>query len=210
MRSRVDPVIVLSPEHNGTVATLQLDYASPPPSRPVRLFVLAEIAVAAIFAGAVVGASTNAINAAVSPTYFIDIMGWRSLPNVWLASVEQGVFEGTVVGLLFSIILTTSIGIITRATCTLAVGLRWLGRILLAVYGTWVLGGICGVAWAALSPLSFENNFIGVPRNYVQTLRFAWVGGSIWGAEPGGLLVLIVVLIWFRISWRRKLKEEMR
>jgi hypothetical protein len=191
------------------MAPIQLDYASPPLSRPARPLTLVAIGVAAVFAGTVVGATTNAINGAVSPIYFINIMGWWSVPNVWLASVTQGVLEGSVVGLLFSIIVTTAIGIITRGTCTLAFGLLWLGRIILAVYGTWAFGGICGVTWAAASPLSFTN-FFGVPGDYVQTLRFAWVGGSIWGAEPGGLLVVIVALIWFGVSWRRMLKEESR
>jgi hypothetical protein len=53
------------------------------------------IAVAAVVAGALIGASTNAVKGAVSPTYFINVMGWQSVPNVWQASIVQGVIEVT-------------------------------------------------------------------------------------------------------------------
>jgi hypothetical protein len=92
-----------------------------------------------------------------------------------------------VVGLLLSAILTTTIGMVTRAACPYSTGLRWLGRILLAVYGLWAIGGVAGIVLAALLPQFFQRNFIGVPSDHVQMLRYAWVGGSIWGGEFGGL-----------------------
>jgi hypothetical protein len=204
----VERVVNLKSGDDGNLGRLQLDYASPPPSRQVRPLTLVAIGVAAVFAGAIVGASTNAVNGAVSPTYFIVIMGWDFEPNVWLASVVQGVLEGSVVGFLFSVILTMTIGIITRATCTLRIGMRWLGRIVLAIYGAWLVGGICGVMCAATNPSFFRSSRFGYGGSAEEMLRFAWVRGSIWGAEPGGLLVLIGMLIWFGISWRREIERE--
>jgi hypothetical protein len=191
-----------------TSAPIPLEYASPPPIRPARPLALVGIAVAAILAGTLVGVCTNAIDGAVSPTYFINVMGWQYVSNIWQASILQGAFEGSAVGLLFSMILTTTIGIVTRATCECGHGLRWLGYITLAIFGTWGIGGVCGVALAALGPSFFQNAFIGVPSDHVQMLRFAWVGGSIWGAEFGGFGVIIVGLVLFRSSWRRMLKQE--
>jgi hypothetical protein len=97
----------------------------------------------------------------------------------------EGKVKGSVVGLFFSSILTTTIGIITRATCPLGIGLRWLGYIVLAIYATWIAGGICGVGLAEFNPTFFRNTFFQTPSDHWQMLRFAWVGGSIWGAEPG-------------------------
>jgi hypothetical protein len=187
---------------------IPLEYATPSQSRAARPLALVGIALAAILAGTLVGASTNAINGAVSPTYFVNVMGWNYVSNVWLASVFQGVFEGSAVGLLFSAILTTTIGIVTRATCECGRGLRWLGYIVTAIYAAWTIGGICGLTLAEMSPLFFQSTFIGVPSDHAQMLRYAWVGGSIWGAEFGGFAVVIVGLILFRISWRRMLKQE--
>jgi hypothetical protein len=197
----------LSSGDDKTAASVQLDYASPPPKRPVRPWALVVLAIAAVLAGPVVGATTNTINGAVSPIYFLNIMGWEvgSYAQVREMAIVQGILEGSVVGFIFSVILTLSVGIVTRATCTLPIALCWLGWTVLYVYAAWAIGGICGMAWAAANPRSFQNTFFGVPADHAQMLRFAWVGGSIWGAEFGGLLVVIAALIWFRIIWRRRL-----
>ncbi len=34
-------------------------------------------------------------------------------------------------------------------------------------------------------------------------LRYAWVGGSIWGTELGGLLSVILGVVVLRANWRR-------
>ena len=38
------------------------------------------------------------------------LLGWRGVEDVWRASIAQGVFEGLVVGLLFSTIFTIAVG----------------------------------------------------------------------------------------------------
>lgn len=178
-----------------------LDYASPPPSRPVRPMVLVAMAVSSVAAGTIVGITTNAVNGAVSPAYFRNLMGWTY--DIWQLSVVRGVLEGSFVGLVFAAFLTTAIAIVTRATCTWAEAARWLGKIVLAVYCAWLLGGVIGVCVAATKPDFLKNTFYGVPDDRTELLRFAWVGGSIWCAEYGGFVIVIVGLVNFRIRWRR-------
>lgn len=187
-------------------APVRLDYAVPPATRPVRLPALMGIAATTVFASILVGSTTNVINGAVSETYFMSVMGWRD--HVWAWSVLQGALEGFVFGLLLSVVLTTTIAIITRASCEFGTGVRWLLRIVLAAYALWILGGICGAALAASQPRFFQSNFIGVPAERTEMLRYAWVGGSIWGAYVGGPLAIIVALILFRRTWRRMLERE--
>jgi hypothetical protein len=186
---------------------LPLAYASPPAPRPRRPLVLVVIAVSAVLAGMLVGATTNAVNGAVSPTYFMIVMGWDDT-GVWFASVQEGILEGLVIGIFLSAILTIAIGIITRATCSYREALRWLVGVVIAVYVFWAVGGILGVAWAAASPVSYQNTFIFRPLGFWQTVRFAWVGGTIWGAYFGGLLAVAVGLIVFHLKWKRQMMRE--
>ena len=80
---------------------------------------------------------------------------------------------------------------------------RLLRQIVLTTYVLWVVGDILGVALAAVQPLWFRYNFIGVPSDHHQMLRYAWVGGSIWGAYFGGAVAVIVGLARFGWNWRR-------
>jgi hypothetical protein len=187
---------------------LPLGYASPPSPRSIRPLALVGIAATVIFAGILFGATTNAINGAISPIYFISVMGWQFISDVWWASIVEGVFEGTVAGLLLSVVFTSTLAIVTRGSCTYNMGMRWLSGILLAVYGLWGIGGIGGVVVAALRPQFFQSTFIGVPSDHMQMLKYAWVGGSIWGAYVGGPLAVIVGLVLIRISWRGMLKQQ--
>ena len=75
--------------------------------------------------------------------------------------------------------------------------------IVAATYACWVLGGLIAMGLAALSPEFYRRAFIGVPQEFGPMLRYAWVGGSIWGAEFGGLLSLAIGLVLFRAKWRR-------
>jgi hypothetical protein len=188
---------------------MRLGYAGPPLRRPYRPAALVGIAITAVVAGMFVGATTNAVNGAVSPTYFEIVMGWDS-SGVWLASVQQGILEGFVIGIFLSFILTLAIGLITRASCTYGHALRWLAGVVVAVFRLWMIGGIVAVVWAAVSPGSYRNTFIREPLNFWQTVRFAWVGGTIWGAYLGGLLAVGVGLVLFHVRWRRELMRDTR
>src|SRR4051794_5534138 len=89
-------------------------------SRPLDL---AAIAITGVLAGGLLGATTNAINGRVSPLYFVTILGWRDVADVWRASIAQGVFEGLLFGTFFSVLFTAATGLITGAACPLGFAL---------------------------------------------------------------------------------------
>ena len=93
------------------------------PSGALTLF---GIAVTGVFAGASLGAVTNAVNGWVSPLYFVTILRWRGVEDVWRASIAQGVFEGLLFGASFSLVFTVGVGIITRASCRYGFAVRHL------------------------------------------------------------------------------------
>jgi hypothetical protein len=57
---------------------------------------------------------------------------------------------------------------------------------------------------ASLSPDFYRRAFIGVPEEFGEMIRYAWVGGSIWGAQFGGLVSVVVGLVVLRANWRRR------
>jgi hypothetical protein len=56
---------------------------------------------------------------------------------------------------------------------------------------------------ALLSPERFQLAFNGVPDELEPMLKFAWVGGSIWGVQFGGFVSLILGLVVLRANWLR-------
>ena len=109
---------------------------------PYRPIDLAGILFTGILAGALVGAATNAVNGLVSPTYFIRIMCWQHVENVWRASVAQGIFEGCVFGFVFSLIFTITAGIITGTSAAYWFAFKHLCGIVGAALGCWGLLGL--------------------------------------------------------------------
>lgn len=174
-------------------------------TQPVALLLIAAMAIAG---GAVIGASTNAINGAVSPLYFRNIMRWQDVENIWRATIAQGIFEGLVYGIMFSVVFTSVVGLVTRARCTFSFAFRHLLAIIGAIYCCWVAGGLIAMGLATLSPEFYRNAFIGVPSGFAPMLRYAWVGGSIWGAMFGGLLAVVIGSILFAVRWRRSQRED--
>lgn len=169
----------------------------------LKLIALLLIAALCVIAGGFLGASTNAVNGAVSPEYFRKIMGWDHVQHIWLAAIAQGILEGLIYGVMFSIVFTLVVGIVSRVKCGFVFAFRYLVGILLAIYCCWAIGGILAMGLASLSPEFYRNTFIGVPESFVPMLRYAWVGGSIWGAMFGGLLSLVIGCVLFAAGWRR-------
>ena len=166
--------------------------------RPVALLL---IAVTTIVSGAVIGASTSAINVAISPTYFRNIMRWHDVQNIWRATIAQGIFEGLIYGVVFSVVFTMVVGIVSRVRCSFAFASRHLVAIVIAIYCCWAAGGLLAMGLAILSPDFYQNTFFGVPDAYGPMLGYAWVGGSIWGALFGGLLALSIGSVLFVARW---------
>jgi hypothetical protein len=176
------------------------DSVSVAPVRPLALF---GIAVSGVLASATLGAITNAINGWVSPQYFIAILGWRGVQDVWRASIAQGILERLCFGVFFSLVFTVGVGIITRASCSYGFAVRYPLGIIAGAFVCWLIGGVAGLGLAALSPEFFRRTFISVPEVFGPMLAYAWVGGSIWGVELGGLVSVFLGLVVMRGDWRR-------
>lgn len=170
------------------------------PARPIALLL---IAATAIFGGGILGATTNAINGAVSPTYFRTIMRWHDVQDVWRASIAQGLFEGLVYGVVFSVVFTLVVGVVSGARCRFGLALSYLAVIFASIYACWAVGGLIAMGLATLSPDFYRHAFIGVPDEFPAMLRYAWVGGSIWGAMLGGAFGAVIGSILFAAQWRR-------
>jgi len=178
------------------------DAISEPKSRPLDL---AAIAIAAVLASGILGATTNAVNGLVSPRYVVTVLGWRDVADVWRAAIAQGIFEGLLFGVFFALIFATTIGIVTRAACPFGFAFPHLLGVLAGAYVCWAFGGLAGVGLAALSPEFYQRTFFGAPGETGPLLRYAWVGGSIWGVEFGGLFSVVLGLVVLRSNWRRRM-----
>jgi hypothetical protein len=170
---------------------------------------VAAIAICGVLASGFLGGTTNAVNGAVSPTYFVTILGWRGVEDVWRASIAQGVFEGLLFGIFFSLLFTVATGIITGASCSFGFAFKHLLGILAGAYVCWALDGLAAIGLATLSPEFYRRAFFGVPKEFGPMLRYAWVGGSIWGAELGGFMSVVVGLVILRANWRRQVPRGM-
>lgn len=182
--------------------------AEKPQTQQTQPVALVLIAATAIAGGAVIGASTNAINGAISPDYFRNIMGWYGVEQIWRASIAQGIFEGLIYGFMFSVVFTLVVGLVSRARCSFTFAFRHLLAIVVAIYCCWAAGGIIAMGLATLSPEFYRNTFIGVPVSFGPMLRYAWVGGSIWGVMFGGLLSVVIGSILFAVRWHHAQRQN--
>jgi hypothetical protein len=181
------------------VAALTGSGNPPDPPRPLDLIALA---LTGLPLGASLGALTNAVNGRVSPLYFITILGWDAGIDVPTAAIGQGVFEGLLYGAVLSVLFTAAVGWITRAACPYGLAVRYQIGIFLGSLACWMVGGACAVGLALLSPEFYRSAFIGVPGEREAMLRYAWVGGSIWGVELGGVASALLAVVLLRARWR--------
>jgi hypothetical protein len=185
------------------VASAPPEYAAAAPTLPPQLKVLMLLASVILCIAGVFGGATNAINAWISPDYFHNLLGIG-----WSDAVARGVLEGSAFGLLFSLIVTTTVAFITGDACDYRSAFLLVGRLLLIELALWIAGGVCGLLLAAGFPGDFRATFFQAPDEHGPLLRFAWVGGSIWGAEFAGLAATVFLLIRFAARWRRKIMRE--
>lgn len=165
---------------------------------PVVLMIIA------VLCGAAIGAGTNALNGTISSEYFQMALRWGEKPGLYRGVIAQGIFEGVLFGLFFGLIVTMVIAIVSRIRCPLAFALEHLSWILFAVCLCWALGGLISVGLATLSGEWYRQAFREVPPESGAMLRYAWVGGSIWGEIWGGLVCVIVGSAVFPARWRRR------
>jgi hypothetical protein len=152
--------------------------------------------------GGVLGAATNAINGRVSPEYFRAILRWPEAVDVPRAALAQGIFEGLIYGTILSLVFTVVATIATRCRGTY----RDILTPLVAAFGGalagWLIAGVIAICLAQLSTDFYRHAFYRVPEDASGMLRYAWVGGSIWGVEFGGVIAVIISATLFSIRWR--------
>jgi hypothetical protein len=184
---------------------LTLRYEPAPPVEPARPVAVVVFFFLVCLAGPVIGAITNWINGSVSSQYFCSVMGWWREPDVRSLAVQQGVFEGAIVGLAAAVALTVLVAAITRVRCSLRDGLVWALVICIVDLIAWSLGGAVGLLIAACSPATFRTIVSqGYPPDEPAGLRrFAWVGGSIWGGEIAGPVLVLIVMILLLVRWQK-------
>lgn len=175
-----------------------------PEKQPARPIDLIGLAITGVFACVFMGGISNIVNGLVSPTYFVNIMRWHDVDNVWRAAIDQGMLEGLVCGILLSLIFTSVVGFVSKATCPYSVGVRYILGILGAALVCWVAGGLFAMGLAMLSPKFYRTAFISVPQDTGEMLKYAWVGGSITGLQLGGFACVLLASFVFRAKWHRR------
>lgn len=177
------------------------------PLAPHRPLALVGLAVTGIITGAVLGSLTNSINGWISPLYFRTVLRWHDVENVWRASIAEGIFEGLLFGFFLGMVFTIVVGCVSKARCSYGFGVMVLMFVAVAALVCWAVGGLLGMGLAALSPEFYRHAFRGVPQDFREMLRYAWVGGSIWGLEFGGFALTVLGSFLFYARWQRRTKS---
>ena len=171
-------------------------------TRETNLRTVIWTALSCVMLGGLIGGTTNAVNGYVSPSYFRNMLGW-DFPDIWTASVAQGIFEGLIYGTIFAILFCAAVGITTKAQANYRFVLRQLAKITGVVYICWILGGLFAVGLATLSPDYYRETVRQVPFDFQQMVAYAWVGGSILGGLFGGPLGLTFGILGVWTGWKK-------
>lgn len=161
------------------------------------------IVLTCVLMGGVIGAISNMINGAVSPYYFKTTMNW-GFEEIWVASVAQGILEGLFHGVLFALIFTTGFGLITKGQADYIFAFKHILRIAIIVMGCWTIGGLLALLLVSLSPEFYRSHFPWTPTEAIAQMKYAWVGGSIWGEIIGGLMGSLIGLVSVKNNWESK------
>ena len=99
---------------------------------------------------------------------------------------------------------TLVVGVVSKARVTFGFAFKHLllaGGIALAA---WALGGVLAMGLATLSPDFYRSTFIGMPSEVDGMLKYAWVGGSIWGVLFGAVLSVVIASVVAAANLRRQ------
>ncbi len=173
-----------------------------------KVSLLLSIVVTGILLSIILGALTNAINAAISPTYFYLVFNQQvDSDQVWKASIMSGIREAGCLGLIISNIFTAGASAICRSQLSYGVAVRYLLGISGGALIAWIFGGLVALSLAVLHPALYANIF-GTRGGFDGLLGYAWVSGSIWGIEGGSLISMIVALA--KLRTHRKLPANQK
>ena len=164
------------------------------------------LSITCVLMGGTIGAITNMVNGFVSPYYFKTIMNWN-FQEIWIASVAQGILEGLFHGVFFAIIFTIGFGMITKGKADYAFALKHIIRIAIIVLCCYNIGGLLAMMLVRLSPEFYRSHFPWTPTDVVEQMKYAWVGGSIWGEILGGILGLVIGLLNVKNNWANMTKD---
>ncbi len=164
------------------------------------------ISITCVLMGGLIGAVSNMINGSISAYYFKTTMNW-GFPEIWIASVAQGILEGLFHGVLFALIFTTGFGLVTKGKADYAFAFKHIIRIAMIVMICWTIGGLLAVMLVSLSPEFYRSHFPWTPTDVIEQMKYAWVGGSIWGEIIGGFLGSVVGLVTVKNNWEIKISS---
>ena len=169
---------------------------------PTGSLAIALTALSCVAAGGIIGVGTNIINGMISQEYYITVLKWK-FSNVYPAIMAQGILEGLINGVLFAAVFATGFGVITRGQAALSFALRHLRMVFVFVLSCWIAGGLLGMGLAALSADFYRAQFASGLQPQGNLTTFAWVGGSIQGAQLGALLSAVLSIVAMRNSWNK-------
>lgn len=144
------------------------------------------------------GLFCNAINGRICLTYYTAVLRVvRESAEPFRVVLVQGLFEGVCFGIPLALLFVIGLGVINRFRTSYTTGLKFLSMIGGLTILFWGLGGSIALGMAALSTEWYRGTFYVAKEIALSEIpAFAWVGGSIWGLEIGGVVSLIFVLIY--------------
>jgi hypothetical protein len=170
---------------------------------PLRIGSLLQIFILAMLVGPLLGGLTNAVAGRISPEYFRRVLRWEEDVDVSRRAVVQGIFEGGITGFVMAVLFTGVVGFVARGKSPISLSATYLAGIVASALIFWAIGGLAGWGLATMDPGWFQSQFYGAPSDRSEAPRFAFVGGSIWGLQFGGIASVILGCIIFRAHWHR-------
>ncbi|MDR1491178.1 MAG: hypothetical protein LBT05_00405 [Planctomycetaceae bacterium] len=151
-----------------------------------------------IAASVILGVFCNGVNGMICESYYPIVLRWENISfasfsfSLYCAVIAQGVFEGLLFGIGFSLVFTIAALVIFKKRYSWRLGIKYLFVVVLGALIGWSLGGIVGCIYATFSPTWIPSQFLpaAFADSNISFFRFAWVGGSICGMELGGLISL--------------------
>lgn len=139
------------------------------------------------------GTLTHIINISINKIYFLHFLRGEQGNMVFLLSANEGAKTGVIYGMLFSAIFMGTLWWLSKTLCSLTFACRYLFTGVFFLLECWCLGGLIAVGLAMLLPEFYYDYFSNVPQHFHEMLKYAWIGGSVWGLRIGALLTIVII-----------------